>query len=100
MWPLTSWHTTPRHSLCCISFNELEPSSPVLIRKIFPFWGALQSPHNSYSTDGNFKLQGLFTLGQGLHDIVKEQNAKNHVEMVESQASIDKIHQKKSTFLT
>jgi hypothetical protein len=74
-----------------VSFNELESSGPVLIRNVFDFPLLGGTPITPQFIFPGQQLQGLFTLGRGLHDIVEERNAEKHVETVESLASIDKI---------
>jgi Family of unknown function (DUF6535) len=74
-----------------VSFNDLGPSDPVPKRNVFdfPLMGGTPIPPQ-FIFPGQ-QLQGLFTLGRGLHDIVEEQNAEKNVETVESLAFIDKI---------
>jgi hypothetical protein len=88
MRPLTDWRDD---SQAYHSISELEPSGPILISKAFdfPLFGSTPTtPQFIFPTQ---QLQGLFTLGRGLYDIIEERNPEQHVETVKSLASIDKI---------
>ena len=73
------------------SFNELKSSGPIPVAEAPHSHLPGGTPITPQFVFPGQQLQGLFTLRQGLRDILENQNPEKHAEIVESLESIDNI---------
>ena len=76
-----------------VSYNELRPSGPgpIPIGEAFDFPLFGNTPITPQFIFPGQQLQGFFSLGRGLRDIIENRNTETHMGTVESLKSIDKI---------
>ena len=74
-----------------VSISELHPSGPIPVREAFNFPILGSTPITPRFIFAGEQLESLIALGQGLRDILVNQNPEKHVETVKSLESIGEI---------